>query len=477
MDNNKKSTLQEAKANFEEIKNFAREAARKELENEVNEKVDKILKESLSIEVGDNGDVTIEKDDKVVEIQKNEEGSTEVEVESLLDHKGEEEEIEIDENLEEMITFEQEEFAPQQGEMPVEAPIETPEAPVDDMPEAPVDDMQQPEGVEQIAQSLASEIIKLVQTASGEASDGAPEVVIDDEQDINAEMPVEPAPAPVEQPVQEEDEFFEVSLEEENEENEESDEIFEISLEEIEGAENDEEYFNVDPEDEGEIEAMLKAVGDIGNTDKNWKKEAPNLDIPKVGDELDIEEFELDEVKMMGQSNTVQKTAGTSVGPELAVKNRNRQTSSMPVNENKVHNESKADELTKENKRLNESLKEMKSVIKDYQSSFKDLRKQFDEMQTFNAKLAYANKIFANGGLSTENKARIAEQFDKTQTVDEAKNLYDNIIKENKISVNENVKKIKAPTTNNVKSKNTFYESKDMTRRKVLAGIQKAEEI
>jgi len=202
-------------------------------------------------------------------------------IETSLNNEEEQEkiEIEIDENLDEMITFEQDEITPQ-GEMPVEAPV-TPEAPVEEIPiDAPVEDMGQPEGVEQIAQSLASEIIKLVQTATGEGMGGAPEVVIDDEQEIDAGMPAEqPAPAPApEQPVQE-DELFEVDVDEFGEEKE-NDEIFEISLEEIEGGE---EYFEIDPEDEGDITAMLNAVGDIGTAGEDWKNEMPDLNIPKVG--------------------------------------------------------------------------------------------------------------------------------------------------------------------------------------------------
>jgi hypothetical protein len=38
--------------------------------------------------------------------------------------------------------------------------------------------------------------------------------------------------------------------------------------------------------------------------------------------------------------------------------------------------------------------------------------KQFNEMQTFNAKLAYANKLFMEGGFSDKEKLKIAEAFD-----------------------------------------------------------------
>ncbi len=142
----------------------------------------------------------------------------------------------------------------------------------------------------------------------------------------------------------------------------------------------------------------------------------------------------------------------------------------------KAQYESKIDELKKENKRLNESTKEMKGIIQNYKSSFVDLRKQFDEMQVFNAKLAYANKIFANGGLSTNEKARIAEQFDSAKTIKDAEKLYQKIIKENKApSLNEKTV-LKSSATHTAKPKNeTIYESEEMKRRKRLAGITKTE--
>jgi myosin heavy subunit len=322
--------------------------------------------------------------------------------------------------------------------------------------------MSEPEGqsepVEQIAQNLANEILKLVKASNGADSSAAPEVVIDDE--ASAETPAAPAPeapaAPDAQPPMEEEEIFEIAMDEIGGEAEVSEEdgLQEFVSEEA----KEEEFFEIDAE------------------------ETPKLDLPTLE-----ETEELEEVKMQGVSNSVQKSQAVSAGPELAVKNRGRQNGKDNVpharleeSENKIkaQYESKLDELTQENKRLNESVKESANLIKSYKESFVDLRKQFDEMQTFNAKLAYANKIFASGGLSTDEKTKIAEQFDKTESVDEAKKLYDSIIKENKVSVNtNNVNKIKSPTINAVKPKNEpLYENAEMKRMKSLAGIGKNED-
>ena len=225
-----------------------------------------------------------------------------------------------------------------------------------------------------------------------------------------------------------------------------------------------------DKNDDFEIDynptAKKAAVDDMSKEKKNWKKDVPSLNIPKVS-----YEEELDEMK--GQGKVVRNTSNR-LGLEPREGTPNLKES---VNKIKAQYVSKIDELLKENVSLKESNKEFGEVIKNYRESFKDLRKQFDEMQTFNAKLAYANKIFASGGLSTSEKAMIAEEFDKTQTAEDAKKLYNKILQENKIVINkEGASKIKASITNTIKSKDTVYESVDMKRRKVLAGIEKNED-
>ena len=153
---------------------------------------------------------------------------------------------------------------------------------------------------------------------------------------------------------------------------------------------------------------------------------------------------------------------------------------SHKLKENTAQNESDADELIKENKGL-------KKDISEFQEAFIMLRDQLDEMQNFNAKLALANKVFLNGGLTTDEKHAISEEFDAATTVKEATEVYHRIIKEHKISLKEStVSKIKSKNINVGKSKETakpLYESaqakvlKESTlRQQRLAGIIKNED-
>jgi len=498
MDNNKKTSLEEAKLDFQEIKKFATEAAKKEFEQEINKTVEKIIKESLSVEIDDDGNATVIKGDKVVELT----NDGEIEIEDIEKHEEEmstpdgedyhddDEEIEIEKNIEEMINFEEQAPVAPTANAPIEPVANAPVEPIEtqpQMPQEPMVDVGEQEdfsgedgSVETISKKLADNFVELVKTITGgEQPSEEQGVEVDYIDDENVDAPVSPgqpvqtpaqvpAQTPAEQPnpVQEEDELLEFSLDEIDEcgINEETDDeqiIFDDDeLEDI----NKDEYIDFDMHDRENIMDMDDEIMEI---------------------EIN-EEDELEEIKMMGQSHSTQRTTATSSGPENAIINRGRKNNidDVPyqrleesVKKIKAQYESKVDELKKENNRLNESNKEMTEVIKNYQESFKDLRKQFDEMQTFNAKLAYANKIFASGGLSTTDKAKIAEEFDKTKNIKEAEELYKKIIAENKISISKDASsKIKAPATNTVQSKNTIYESSEMKRRKVLAGIEKNED-
>lgn len=461
----KKTSLEEAKANWEQIKKFATEAAKKEFEKEINDKVNKILEESLSVEVDDEGNATIIKDDNVVEITND--GEVEVESKEKHDdemmspdgedyHDDDDEEIEIEKNIDEMIEFEQEQ---PQAAAPAPEAVPVPETPATEEIPAEMPDETTP-AVDNDVLELAQIIEKIIDKKVGNSEETDQAVdFIDDE---TAEMPAEAPAAPA--PVQEDDELLEFNIDE-IEEFELADEVDENEMLEfdIPDSQEDDEYIEIDDNDP---EAMLTALGDISREKPNWKDNIPSLDIPKIEDE-----FELDEIK--GQGKLVRNTSHRlGLEPREGTPNLNES-----IKQQKAQYESKLGELKKENTRLSESVKEMSGVIKDYQNSFKDLRKQFDEMQTFNAKLAYANKIFASGGLSTSDKAKIAEEFDKTQSIDEAKKLYNKILSENKISTNrDNASKIKAPTTNTIKSKDIVYESTEMRRSKVLAGIVKNED-
>jgi hypothetical protein len=101
-------------------------------------------------------------------------------------------------------------------------------------------------------------------------------------------------------------------------------------------------------------------------------------------------------------------------------------------------------------------------------------------MQDYNAKLVMAYKVAMSGGLTTDEKVQISEQFDKCETVEEAEKLYKSIVNEHKIKVNKNPEKsIKTTAIKSAPAKSVsqpLYESREVSRMKQLAGIQKNDE-
>jgi hypothetical protein len=221
---------------------------------------------------------------------------------------------------------------------------------------------------------------------------------------------------------------------------------------------------------------------DITFDDVSEDEELYEITLDLDGDEEGEEELE--EMKAMGHSHGVRRTQGTGAGPEVAVKNRSRKAtvkeSNAPKGRDTAQHEANIAELNKENESLKAKVNEQKGEIKKFHQSFVELRSQFNEMQTFNAKLAYANKLFANGGFSEKEKLQIAESFDKAATADDAKRLYNSIISENKLSVKDIRSEISATPSRAAKPQSksehvVLHESVEMRRMKQLAGINRHE--
>ena len=430
-----KSVLEEAKNTYNDLREFAKKAALIEFEKGIDEKLNTMISENIQIDIEtETGEVTIKNTDTEELVAEPEGNEVEIEPMDIENTEDDDEEFEVinspeeideiieitNENMKENI-LEQEPMS--QEAPPVDATAETPvEAPVEETPiEEPT------ESGENLTDSEKLDIIFQSIVGGGEE---VAEVVVDQPGEIPPTE--EPAAPAAEEPIQEDEN--EIIFELDND----------FNLEEIENS--DETY---------------EIVENI--TLENLDEEIEIID----GDSEDTEDT-MDEVKMMGVSNTVQRTTGKSAGPASS-ENRER------LNENKIkaQYESKLDELSKENKSLTKQLNETKTVINDYKTSFIGLRKQFNEMQTFNAKLAYLNKLYASGGFTNSEKEKLSEEFDITETAEDAQKLYNKIIKENDLKVSKSSSDvIKANSTKTIKSKSeSLYESEETKRMKKLAGL------
>ena len=253
-------------------------------------------------------------------------------------------------------------------------------------------------------------------------------------------------------------------------------------LSKLEQPEADAEEANAEdaPAKEGDLEDTVSPEGEIEIVDDEIEvvddeSEAPESAEEESSDEM-IAEI-LDELEFMEEDDAIEETRGASHASKRTgnrTLKMNKDAHIAPVSslsENKTHKEARLVELKKENGSLKKSLKE-------YKESFKVLRKQINEVQVFNAKLAYVNKLFSKGGLTNDEKVQIAENFDGTNTVEEAKILYNKIISENKTITESKTERLKSrlksnntSIVNSTKSE-TLYESTEISRMKQLAGIK-----
>ncbi|MEK6829614.1 MAG: hypothetical protein AABY15_05840 [Nanoarchaeota archaeon] len=416
-----KSSLKEAKEQFEEIQKFAIEEATKNLQKDVSKKVIELMNNSLQeeviinagdtvIKIDDSGNVEVESSTEIGNIEAGEENSEETEEIEISD---ENDEIEIDNsemedmNLEETNFEEQEAMAAAPEAMPAPdaaAPIEEPVA------------VEEPVAAETIAnpfQALMDKMDQMMSMMGGQA--GGEEIdIIDDTEAAQGAAPVAPEAAPV-APVAEEITFEVVNNE------------MEI------------------PEMEDEV---LEIVG--GGTEEDTVEE------------------------MHGVGHNLRHSNRLAKLPRQGVEHRKE------MNENKAQYEAKLAELIKENESLKTEKEELEAELIKFENGFLKLQENFGQMQDYNAKLVMAYKVAMSGGLTSEEKIQISEQFDNCETVEDAEKLYKSIVSEHKIKVNKNPEKsIKSTSIKSTPAKSVsqpLYESKEVSRMKQLAGIRKNEE-
>jgi len=445
----KKSSLEEARLNYQEIQKFAEEQATEKLSEQVSETLKKIFEEKLNedttINIDGSGNVEITTDGEVSDVDSSLDSDIKADAEMELDVDAEmgldspedseefvvsdeDDEIKIDEtiqNMEEMndMTMEQEAAA---MPAPVPAPTGevTPEAGAAPVAETPVEAAP---AMPDLLAKLDTLINIMMQQGGAPSAEGSQEFeVIDDEAAAAPAGAVAPAGpvAPEVAPPAMEEEIDIIGFEDEN------------TIDEME-------------------EEMLEIV------DEDDSMEGPAME----------------ETRSLGFAS--KRTGDKQLKMDTMEKNKGHHAPVTSLKENKAQDESKLDELIKENKSLKSTVSNLKNERKEFEEAFTDLRTQFDNMQLFNGKLALVNKVLMNGGLTTEEKIRVCEQFDGAKTHEEATRLFKNIIKENNIKVVDGKEKLKATSTNTAKPKSTtepLYESDEARRAKKLAGITKTED-
>jgi len=506
-----KNIIKDALVDAKEIEKFAIEQAKKSLEEALMPQIEKAIQDSLNEKNSDDQIFKVESLSESTEKTENilSENSNSKNIQEMYNEKEE-----VNEELFEVEgLFEEEETAQEPAESSLEAKLDDMAAKLDTLIAAA-----QGGGEEEAS---AEGEVEVVDDEAGAAEAPAPAPAAPAPA---APAPAAPAPAPAEQPTVTEDTMFEIEedleegLFEMEEDMEEGDKVYEIEMEEDmeeEGWKKVEE----DMEEEGLFEIDMEEDMEEGEDDVDPKtglpmppKEWGGIKGGMVGEDMeeenlyeidmeeDMEESIMEKIKEemeeeglfeidMEEENLEEKNYGGSfTSINRAGNNARKEKLPMhaPMNESKqikkikTQYESKLDGLLKENESLKGVIKNYKSNLKEFENSFIELKTQLNEMQIFNGKLAYANKLLTKGGLTNDEKIRIAEEFDKCATVEDAKRLYNKIISENNFSSKTNstdkLKSAKPSTAVQNLSENKaekLFESQERKRMRMLAGIVK----
>jgi len=461
--NIKKNIIKDALVDAREIEKFAFETAKKaieesiapqieqavinsireiEAENNNTQEIEPVVEEGIKLDIAPDADLTINvnADGATIEVG----GET-----NPIDNSNTETEMNTNPENHEDEIFEIEGLS-EEGDVMAAAP-EMPAADTVAEPEANLDTIN--DKLQDLTSKIDS-ILSAVNPTAGEGSEGEVQVVDDDgaapAMDA-APAPAAPAPAPAALPqddtvVNEDDIMFEI-------EDDVMEGLFETDI------------VTEDSLDEINLEE-LEAIEELEIVDEN--------------NDEDEDDLQVDE--MRGVGHTVQRSAGNR---QNFIKN-NEKHAPIAVNESakniKAQYESKIDELTKENAGLKKTVEKFMNENADYKNAFVELRQQVMDAQIFNGKLAYANQLLNRAGITSDEKVRIAEAFDKAETIEEAKKLYNSLLSEINNSGNaQTVNKLKSTAKPQVvqaqkesaPKTETIYESEEHKKMLRLAGILK----
>jgi hypothetical protein len=124
-----------------------------------------------------------------------------------------------------------------------------------------------------------------------------------------------------------------------------------------------------------------------------------------------------------------------------------------------------------------DKVKKMEKELKEAYDALRLVKSELNEVNLFNAKLLYTNKIFRNKNLSESQKVKVLAAFDKAVNVKEAKLVYETLsegLKQTKTPVNESLLRGAASKVSGIAPKKPILEVNDQLNRwQILAGIKK----
>ena len=270
-------------------------------------------------------------------------------------------------------------------------------------------------------------------------------------------------------------------------------------LAELEGEDSEEEkkemYMNSDDDkmkDEMDMDDMDSEMDDDSmDMDSDDEESEDDMDLEAIIRELEAQlgddESEKEEASMYEAEEEDEKEAKNEAEEEdeKEAKNEAEEDDEKVVDLEEILREMEADmkdDKDKVDEEKEEDEKEMKAELNEAYNVIKSLQKTINEVNLLNAKLLFANKLFRAHNMTNEQKVKVIETLDRTNSVREVKLVYSTLAENFKFSTNKSTKKsisegIASKVTKSTKpaqSKQVIAENTNFSDRfKKLAGIIK----
>ena len=134
--------------------------------------------------------------------------------------------------------------------------------------------------------------------------------------------------------------------------------------------------------------------------------------------------------------------------------------------------------------KLNEAIRNLRRTnrsqtekLNKYRGAINTLREQLEDLNLFNAKLLYVNKLLQNKSLNESQKKSVIKALDEANSLSETKALYksltESLSSSRKGTINESVRYGSSSRTTTSASSRNLQESSDLGRWQKLAGLKK----
>jgi hypothetical protein len=215
------------------------------------------------------------------------------------------------------------------------------------------------------------------------------------------------------------------------------------------------------------------AKGNVAEEEEVEDSEEEEIDIENM-DESDLKSFIESVIADMVAAGELEGGEGME-GEEGEEEESEESEEEVEINERKKYGGNKGDVPAKKRgdkkdtaeeegvEDYKKKLKEMKAELDEAYNALSTIKTELSEVNLFNAKLLYTNKIFKAKNLTESQKVKVLAAFDKAASVKEAKLVFETLsegMKETKKTVNESMLRGSASKVTGVAEKKPIHGSK-----------------